>query len=215
MSDMPEFALRHESTPPRIDTPQPPLVVLLHGYGSNEEDLLQLAPYFPDQCRIVSFRAPFLLMPGANCWYELDFGSHGIRADIGQAQQSLTVLSESISAAIAAYATDPERTFVVGFSQGGGMAGLVATQLPHLRGAAILSGINPFTLSTNELPTPQCDVLVVHGSFDEVVPVAVGHGTRDQLRERGVAVTYAEYPMGHTVDLRVIASLTRFLGERL
>ena len=215
MSDMPEFALRHESTPPRIDTPQPPLVVLLHGYGSNEEDLLQLAPYFPDQCRIVSFRAPFLLMPGANCWYELDFGSHGIRADIGQAQQSLTVLSESISAAIAAYATDPERTFVVGFSQGGGMAGLVATQLPHLRGAAILSGINPFTLSTNELPTPQCDVLVVHGSFDEVVPVAVGHGTRDQLRERGVAVTYAEYPIGHTVDLRVIASLTRFLGERL
>lgn len=215
MSDMPEFALRHESTPPRIDIPQPPLVVLLHGYGSNEEDLLQLAPYFPDQCRIVSFRAPFLLMPGANCWYELDFGSHGIRADIGQAQQSLTVLSESISAAIAAYATDPERTFVVGFSQGGGMAGLVATQLPHLRGAAILSGINPFTLSTNELPTPQCDVLVVHGSFDEVVPVAVGHGTRDQLRERGVAVTYAEYPIGHTVDLRVIASLTRFLGERL
>ena len=215
MSDMPEFALRHESTPPRIDTPQPPLVVLLHGYGSNEEDLLQLAPYFPDQCRIVSFRAPFLLMPGANCWYELDFGSHGIRADIGQAQQSLTVLSESINAAIAAYATDPERTFVVGFSQGGGMAGLVATHLPQLRGAAILSGINPFTLATTELPAPQCDVLVVHGSFDEVVPVTVGHSTRDQLQERGVAVTYAEYPIGHTVDLRVIASLTRFLGERL
>jgi len=95
------------------------------------------------------------------------------------------------------------------------MAGLVATHLPQLRGVAILSGINPFTLATTELPAPQCDVLVVHGSFDEVVPVTVGHSTRDQLQERGVAVTYAEYPIGHIVDLRVIASLTRFIGERL
>lgn len=215
MSDMPEFALRHESTPPRSGDAQPALVVLLHGYGSNEEDLLQLAPYFPEHCRIVSFRAPFLLMPGANCWYELDFGGNGIRADIGQAQQALVVLNESIAAAVAAYATDPERTFVVGFSQGGGMAGLVAAHLAPLRGVAILSGINPFTLSTTELPTPACDVLVVHGSFDEVVPVAVGQSTRDQLCERGVAVTYAEYPIGHTVDLRVIAALTRFISERL
>jgi phospholipase/carboxylesterase len=95
------------------------------------------------------------------------------------------------------------------------MAGLVATHLPQLRGVAILSGVNPFTLSASELPTPQCDILVVHGTFDEVVPLAVGHSTRDQLSERGVAVTYAEYPIGHTVDLRVIASLTRFIGERL
>jgi phospholipase/carboxylesterase len=213
MSDMPDLPLRYESTAPRVVTPAPALVILLHGYGSNEEDLLQLAPYFPDTCRIVSLRAPFMLMPGSNCWYELDFTPNGIVSDISQAQQSLARVNESIDAAITAFECDPRRVFVVGFSQGGGLAGLVAMHRHDLAGVAVLSGINPYGLSSTPLDAPQCPMLVVHGTFDEVVPVHIGHSTRDQLTDAGANVRYVEYPIGHTVDLRVIAALTRFLAD--
>jgi len=216
MSDIPDLALRHEALAPRIATAKPPLLVLLHGYGSNEEDLLQIAPYLPDQLQIVSVRAPFMLMPGSNAWFAIEPSNNGLICDITQAQLALVVLNESIDQAIRIYGTDPQQTFVAGFSQGGAMAGLVAMSRTDVRGTVIMSGINPLTV-TPTLPTTSCnsDILVVHGTLDEVVPVSDGHASRDALRELGFDVQYVEYPIGHTVDLRVIGALTGFLNQRL
>lgn len=215
MSNTPELPLRHEAIAPRVATEGPaPLIILLHGYGSNEEDLLQLAPYLPETCQLVSFRAPFMLRPGSNCWFEIAFTPDGMWRDLSQAVQAYTILDESITAAIAAYHTDPSRTFVVGFSQGGGMAGMCGLRRRDIAGTAILSGINPWYLGTFD-ETPTSDFLVVHGTFDEVVKVETGHETRDQLQALHANVRYAELPIGHTIDLRVIAELTRFLGARL
>ena len=216
MSDIPDLVLRHEALAPRIAINQPPLLVLLHGYGSNEEDLLQIAPYLPDQLRIVSLRAPFMLMPGSNAWFAIEPSTNGLVCDVTQAQLALVVLNESIDEAIRIYGTDPQHTFVAGFSQGGAMAGLVAMSRTDVRGTVIMSGINPLKV-TPTLPTPPCsgDILVVHGILDEVVPVSDGHESRDALRELGFAVQYVEYPIGHTIDLRVIGALTGFLNQRL
>jgi phospholipase/carboxylesterase len=215
MTHIPELPLRHEALAPRIATDGPaPLIILLHGYGSNEEDLLQLAPYLPDTCQLVSFRAPFMLRPGSNCWFEIAFTPEGMWRDLTQAAQAFTVLNESIDAAIAAYHTNPARTFVVGFSQGGGMAGMCGLRRNDIVGTAMLSGINPWALDTFS-ETPVGDFLVVHGTFDEVVKVQTGHETRDNLQAIGANVHYAEVPIGHTIDLRVIAELTKFIGARL
>ena len=216
MSAIPDLTLRHEALAPRIATTKPPLLVLLHGYGSNEEDLLQIAPYLPDQLQIVSVRAPFMLMPGANAWFAIEPSNNGLICDITQAQLALVVLNESIDQAIRIYGTDPQQTFVAGFSQGGAMAGLVAMSRTDVRGTVIMSGINPLTV-TPTLPATPChgDILVVHGILDEVVPVSDGQGSRDALRELGFDVQYVEYPIGHTVDLRVIGALTGFLNQRL
>ena len=216
MSDIPDLALRHEALAPRIAINQPPLLVLLHGYGSNEEDLLQIAPYLPDQLRIVSLRAPFMLMPGSNAWFAIEPSSNGLICDVTQAQQALVVLNESIDDAIRIYGTDPQQIFVAGFSQGGAMAGLVAMSRTDVRGAIIMSGINPLAVTPTLPTTPSSgDILVVHGTLDEVVPVSDGQGSRDALRELGFTVQYVEYPIGHTIDLRVIGALTGFLNQRL
>lgn len=214
--DTPELPLRHESLSPRTPSAQPPLIILLHGYGSNEEDLLQLAPYLPDMCQIVSLRAPLMLAPGSNCWYELAFTPSGIVADHSQAVQSLAILRETYRAAIAQYACDPDRVAVVGFSQGAGMAGMLALSEQTVRCSVLLSGLNPFAmLPSNDITVAQPNVLVVHGSYDEVVPIATGHASRDAFVAHGATVQYAEYPIGHTIDLRVIAAMTSFLGTQL
>lgn len=213
MSDMPEFPLRHEALAPRVPTTQPPLLVLLHGYGTNEEDLLQLAPYIPDTFQIVSLRAPYMLMPGANAWYEIDVAPGHIQGDMSQATHALQVLNESIDAAILSYATNPAATFVAGFSQGGSMAGLVALTRQDVRGVAVLSGVNPFSLWHTTDTVHPCATLVVHGLFDEVVPLAHGQSCRDAFLHHGYNVRYVELPIGHTIDLRVISELVRFLHE--
>jgi phospholipase/carboxylesterase len=211
-----DLPLRHESLSPRSPSEQPPLLILLHGYGSNEEDLLQLAPYLPDACQIVSLRAPLMLSPGANCWYELAFTQEGIIANIPQALQSLKILRETYHAAIAAYACDAGRVAVIGFSQGAGMAGMLALSEPTIRCSLLLSGLNPFAmLPAEDIQVLHPEVLVVHGTYDEVVPVSIGHSTRDAFVSHGGLVQYAEYPIGHTIDLRVIAAVTTYLATQL
>lgn len=211
-----ELPLRHESLSPRVPIEYPPLLLMLHGYGSNEEDLLQLAPYLPDECHVVSLRAPLMLSPGANCWYELAFTQQGIVADHVQALHSLAVLQETYHAAIAGYAVDPSRVAVIGFSQGAGMAGMLALAEPSLRCSVLLSGLNPFAmLPAAAITVPAPDVLMVHGTYDEVVPIATGHASRDAFVDHGAHVTYAEHPIGHTIDMRVISTLTSYLATHL
>ena len=213
---MVELPLRHEALSPRSPSVAPPLLVLLHGYGSNEEDLLQLAPYLPEECQIISLRAPLMLAPGSNCWYELAFTQEGIVADHIQAMHSLAILRETFHAAIRAYTCDEKRVAVIGFSQGAGMAGMLALCEPMIRCSVLLSGLNPFAMmTTNDITVSHPNVLVVHGSYDEVVPIATGHASRDAFVAHGATVQYAEYPIGHTIDLRVIAALTTFLSTQL
>ena len=50
-----------------------PLVVLLHGYGSNENDLFSFQSFFPENHTIVSFRAPLTVFEGMYAWYEIYF----------------------------------------------------------------------------------------------------------------------------------------------
>jgi phospholipase/carboxylesterase len=114
---------------------------------ATKKNLLQIAPYLPEQLQIVSLRAPFMLMPGSNAWFAIEPTSTGLICDVTQAQQALVVLNESIDQAIRIYGTDPQQTFVAGFSQGGAMAGLVALSRSDVRGTIIMSGINPLMVT--------------------------------------------------------------------
>jgi len=87
---------------------------------------------------------------------------------------------------------------------------------PTIRCSLLLSGLNPFAmLPAEDILALQPEVLVVHGTYDEVVPASTGHSTRDAFVRHGGKVQYAEYPIGHTIDLKVIAAVTNYLGATL
>ena len=65
---------------------QPPLLLLLHGIGSNEADLFGLAPYLDARFQVVSARAPIVMGPGAYGWFNIEITSQGMLADIKQAR---------------------------------------------------------------------------------------------------------------------------------
>ncbi|NWG21638.1 MAG: dienelactone hydrolase family protein [Chloroflexi bacterium] len=197
----------------------PPLLVLFHGYGSNEEDLFGLTPYIDPRFLVLSARAPLVLMPGMFAWFEIGFTPDGaIAVDDAQARRAAGLTARFVEEAVTAYHADPSRVIVAGFSQGGTMAALTTFARPDLvAGTAVLSGIVPADI-LDELPDPAGlaakPFLVLHGTADQVVSVAHGRATRDVLQQLGVALTYREFPMAHEISLDALLELTAWLGER-
>ena len=105
---------------PKNITPETPLLVLLHGYGSNEEDLFSFVPDLPEEWLVASFRAPLSTPYGGFCWYEIDFSNSGkFISDLSQAQNSIKLILNEITAIRQKYDLADGRTHLCGFSQGG------------------------------------------------------------------------------------------------
>src|SRR5918911_2974181 len=107
MTNRPSLSLQHLIQQPRRRVEgAPPLLILLHGYGSNEHDLFGLAPYLDPRFLIVSARAPYTLMPGGYAWFELGWTATGITIDFQQAERSRKLLIGFIAEVLAAYGGD-------------------------------------------------------------------------------------------------------------
>ncbi len=109
--------------PAAATTPRPWLLVLMHGVGSNEQDLMGLAPQIPERFHVLSLRAPFRMGPGAHAWFDFSIEPNGERS-INEAQeaQSRALAAQAIASAAEQLGIPPERVVVGGFSQGGIMA---------------------------------------------------------------------------------------------
>lgn len=205
-------------TPAREHGP-PPLLILLHGYGSNEHDLFELTPYLDPRLLILSVRAPFVLMPQAYAWFAIAFTPQGILADPLEAERSRNMLVTFIEEAIASYAVDPARVFLVGFSQGATMAALAGLTRPDLvAGTAILSGLVPTQVQEAFASPEQLEgrsFFVGHGANDTVVPVAQGRASRELLGGLPVALEYHEYQMAHEINAECLRDLSNWLVKRI
>ncbi|HET9552784.1 MAG TPA: alpha/beta fold hydrolase, partial [Anaeromyxobacteraceae bacterium] len=156
--------------PPRLPSPRPPLLVFLHGIGSDERDLLPLAGHLDPRLQVASLRAPNEAEPMGYAWYALDWRTSPPRADLDQAEASLALLTAWLEAAPAALGTDPARTFLFGFSQGAAMSLAATLARPDLvRGAILHSGRVIPGQPVPQGPLPGLDVLVLHGLRDPVL----------------------------------------------
>ena len=205
--------------PRRPSAGPPPLLLLLHGYGSNQHDLIGLAPYLDPRFQIVSARAPYTLGPGSYAWFELSWTATDITINFPQAQQSRALLVSFIAEALAAYGGDPTRVYLLGFSQGAIMSASVALTEPDLiAGTVLMSGrvpdqIRQLIASAEQLAGKP--FLVVHGTADTVLPIQNGRASRDILATLPVALTYKEYPMAHEVSAQSLADVAAWLAARL
>ena len=88
-----KYLVRH----PKKATENPPLLILLHGYGSNELDLFSFAEELPDELVIVSARAPYEMGHGGHAWYaiNLDAGNNK-HSDLKQANISIEKIAAFI-----------------------------------------------------------------------------------------------------------------------
>jgi len=86
--------------PAAATTPRPWLLVLMHGVGSNEQDLFSLASQIPDRFHVVSLRAPFRMGPGAHAWFDFSIEPNGDRSINGEQEaRSRALAAQAVAAA--------------------------------------------------------------------------------------------------------------------
>jgi len=197
----------------------PPLLLLLHGQGSNEADLFALAPAVDPRFLVLSLRAPHIRGPGQYAWYGITFTPQGPVHVPEQAESSRRLLIQFIAEAVAAFGADARRVYLMGFSQGAILSeGVALTEPGQLAGAVLMSGRTlPEFAAHHAAPNAfaRLPLLVIHGTEDTVLPLHYGHETRDLLQKLPVALTYHEYSMPHTISAESLADATAWLTTQL
>jgi phospholipase/carboxylesterase len=205
---------------PRTPSERPPLLVLLHGVGADEQDLLPLAPHLDPRLLVVSLRAPREAQPMGYGWYDIDWSTVPPAYDHAQAEESRALLALTIPALVRRHGADPERTFLFGFSQGAAMALAVALTRPDLvRGVVIHSGRLLDDLAGRVVrgaALERLEALVLHGVDDPVLPVERGREIRELLAPLlGERLSYAEHEGEHGVTPASLGDARRWLSSRL
>ena len=212
------MTLEHVIRPPGVASDRPPMAVLLHGLGADEQDLFGLAPFLDPRLVVVSARAPHEAQPMGYSWFDIDWSEVPPRVDFQQVVESRDAILRFVGEAAATYGADPSRVWLVGFSQGGSMATACALSRPEsLRGIVAHSGRIP-ARAVPTLPAPGLagfPVLWQHGRADPVVPISFGQEARGLLAGLGMRLDYREYPIGHEISEESLRDLCGWLTRQV
>ena len=186
-----------------------PLVVLLHGRGSNETDIITLADHLPHDLAYAAVRAP-IAEGGGYAW----FANRGIGRPVAESLTETmcwfrTWLDDVVSVG--------RPVVLVGFSGGAAFAGgLILNDPARYAGAAILHGTLPFDtgVPTTTGRLAGLPVLVAHGDTDTVIPRDLLERTWTYLHgDAGSTTTGVRDPGGHGLSTAVATQLSRWLNE--
>lgn len=182
-----------------------PVLILLHGYGSNEQDLFSFASELPGDYYVISVRAPYDLMYGSYAWYAINFDADENKfSDIGQARQSRDLIANFIDEILQTYPIDSKQVTLIGFSQGCILSYAVAVSFPEkVQRVVAMSGYFNAEIAKDgfaENDLKQLQIFASHGSVDQVVPVEWARKAAPQLKLLGIKIEYIEYPVGHGVS---------------
>ncbi|CAN1213422.1 Phospholipase/carboxylesterase/thioesterase domain-containing protein [Tumidithrix helvetica PCC 7403] len=201
---MTSLPLKFRSFPSSPSKQADRLIVALHGWGANADDLVSLAPMLQlENYQFIFPEAPFdhPNVPDGKMWYDLQ--DYEAKAGLPESQ---TLLTEFLQAIPDRMGIPPANTILMGFSQGGAMTLDIGSRFP-LAGLVCLSGYLHGELSTSKIPP----VMIAHGVQDYVVPITAARSTRDRLLALGAKVDYQEYDMGHEIRPQVLERIHKFV----
>lgn len=201
-------------------TENAPLLIMMHGYGSDENDLFAFAQELPEALFIISVKAPYPLQPYGNAWYAINFDADkGKWSDNEQAKQSRDLIAQFIDEAIATYPVNKNNVSLLGFSQGSILSYAVALTYPEkVKNIIALSGYINHDILPKDLNTPNyshLDFYCSHGSVDQVIPVDWARQTAPFLSQLNIKHQYSEFPVGHGVAPQNFHEFKTWLTERI
>ncbi len=204
----------------RAATPAPAArLLLLHGVGGNETNLLALADALDPRIEILFVRGPLTIGPGQHAWFSVQFGPNGPSIDAQQADASRVALLTLLRALRERDGANALPTVIGGFSQGGIMSASVGLSSPSdVAGFAVLSGrilpeLDPHVAPRNALHS--LGAFIAHGEFDDKLPVTWAERADAKLTELGVAHETRLYPMGHQLTEAVVDDFSNWVERRV
>lgn len=188
-----------------------PTIILLHGRGADEEDLVGVTGEYDPRFFVISARAPFPFESGGYTWYRI---GHVGAPEPTMFRTSCEKLWQFIDDVIAHYPVDPAQLYLLGFSMGTVMSFALSLSRPALfRGVLALSGYVPegthLTLRWQELAG--VEYFISHGVDDPVIPVAFARHSKELFDASNAKFTYREYPGGHAITEEGLQDSAAFL----
>lgn len=182
-----------------------PAILMLHGYGSDKNDLFSFASELPEEYMIISVQAPFSLEPYGNAWYEINFNASNEKFNnLQQAVESRKKIEVFIDEIIEHYPVDPNNITLLGFSQGAILSYAIALSHPEkIKQVVALSGYIDESMMTQDYQNNKFDALRFygsHGTADQVIPIEWARKITPFLNDLGIKNTYSEFPVGHGVS---------------
>lgn len=201
------------------DAPRPEsdLVVFLHGFGADENDLFPLGNYFGDRFTIASVQAPKQLPPhfGGYCWFPI---STTLEANVGDVRSAIVQLDEWVQSVADNYRS----VSLLGFSQGMAMATSLMRMRPGTYPAVV--GLSGFVIESPELEDLFKDddftasKQPLFWGYDPADPIVAAdriQQTGAWLRPRANLVEKTYHGIGHGVHPQEIGHFLEFLNEHV
>ena len=195
------------------------LLVLHHGRGTDELDLLGLADALDPEGRlhVVSARAPLQLPGGPGYhWYLVPRVGHPDPETFESARRRLARFHDELWRRTG---IGPERTVLAGFSMGAVMSYALSLSAgrPAPAGTLAFSGFLPTVAGWRGDPASRqgLGVFIAHGRRDPVIDVAFAREAEQVLRESGLEVSYHEFDGGHQIDPAHIELAHAWLARQL
>lgn len=204
------FTYKH--TAPQVLGKNQPAIFLLHGMGSNEDDLPQLVKEFETSHHIFSLRGPIIHKPGYSFFTIEEIG----KPDRDVFDKVMVHLQSFIIEAVQEFELDPNEIHLLGFSQGAVLAQSLALTMGNtIKSVVALSGYIPgFVKEEYSLRTVEnLKIFISHGDYDYVIPSQWGKESKDYFEQHGAQVTFKKYGDGHGVIPENHQDLLTFLRD--
>lgn len=202
---------------------QAPTLVVMHGYGADEYDLLPIASGLRQEFNIVSLEAPLALPFGGFAWYHLEQTPQGLKADDESRKASEQLILSSLAEILDKEGFSRSAVHLMGFSQGAAMSYSLlgshdlSTISITLKSVTAMSGYIPRDI----LPEIKAKklagfpVMITHGSYDDLIPSIALDEARDVLTQCGAVVEAKLYPIGHGVTEETIEDISNWFDTTI
>ena len=212
------LALKYLVQLPAQKTAHPPVIILLHGYGSDERDLFELRNFFPKNYIIIAARAPYKLPQAGYQWYTMTNVNNIPDGNAAQLASSRKTIEKFITQVVSKYDADAKSVYLMGFSQGAIMSYQVGLTAPAmLHGIGVLSGMIFPSLKPLVKKSPalkQLKIFIAHGNVDERISFENGKAAYDYLKTLKLEPDFHRYAgMGHSISKEELFDIAAWLKK--
>ena len=193
-----------------------PLIILIHGYGSNEKDLFSLIDYLPKEAYIISLRGPIELFNNSYAWYDIYVDANNKFYDHEGAKKIRDELSKFIDETIKHPNIDSDNITLIGFSQGAILSHAISYSYPgKIKNIMALSGVIDEKIMKRADSKPKTNIYISHGTNDNMIDYHISRESLNFYKSKDIDFTFESYDQGHGINEKNLKSLIIWLKEKI